>query len=288
MQVISSILKTILKVIGGIWFALFTLLTILALIEGYLSGIIFSIILASIGLLPFHLFRKKKTVESNLDTPPNTNSLTIEKAAPKESRNTIPIADYESQELENYKYLEVKKYEILGNLDESTCSVCGEMDGKVFKVKDWKTGVTAPPFHDFCRCTTTPHIPDDFGERAARDKDGKTYYVSSNIKYTKWAKQQGITPLTPLEKAEENEKLRAAEAEKQAEESRQQKIRPEVQKEIIQILTNGDILQKDLYKHFGENKQVAVSIVQELHKKGIIEKTKTGNTFLLSLQTKDQ
>lgn len=95
------------------------------------------------------------------------------------------------EQRKQYENSKVKKYEILGTLDFETCSKCGKMDGKVFDLKDYKPGVTAPPFHDGCRCTTCPYFDDDFGitgERVASDKDGKTYYVPSNMTYSQWRK----------------------------------------------------------------------------------------------------
>ena len=63
------------------------------------------------------------------------------------------------------------------------------MDGKVFNTNEWEVGVTVPPFHVFCRGTTIPYFDDDFGlegKRAAKDKDGKTYYVPADMSYKEW------------------------------------------------------------------------------------------------------
>lgn len=64
------------------------------------------------------------------------------------------------------------------------------MDGKHFPMKDYEPGVTAPPFHPWCRSVTVPYFDDDFdvGERAARDEDGETYYVPGNMTYKEWKK----------------------------------------------------------------------------------------------------
>ena len=82
----------------------------------------------------------------------------------------------------------VKKYEIVATLDSHTSPICRELDGKVFDMKDYSVGITAPPFHVWCRSTTAPYFNDEFefGERAARNTDGKTYYVPSNMKYNEW------------------------------------------------------------------------------------------------------
>jgi hypothetical protein len=60
------------------------------------------------------------------------------------------------------------------------------MDGKIFKLKDFRSGETAPPFHPWCRGDTVPYFDDDVGARAARDNDGKTYYVPQDMKYPEW------------------------------------------------------------------------------------------------------
>ena len=62
------------------------------------------------------------------------------------------------------------------------------MDGKVFELKDYEIGTTAPPFHVNCRTTTIPYFDDEEeGERAARDPEtGKTIYVSDKMTYKEW------------------------------------------------------------------------------------------------------
>jgi len=82
--------------------------------------------------------------------------------------------------------LDVEKYEIVSTLDSHTSELCQGLDGHVFDMKDYEVGVTAPPFHPYCRTVTVPYFEDDTGERAARGADGKTYYVSSDMKYKDW------------------------------------------------------------------------------------------------------
>ncbi|HHQ8683276.1 TPA: minor capsid protein [Clostridioides difficile] len=82
--------------------------------------------------------------------------------------------------------LDVEKYEIIATLDLKTSNICRELDGKVFDMKDYQIGVTAPPFHCRCRTTTAPFFSDEEGYRAAKGEDGKTYYVPSNMKYREW------------------------------------------------------------------------------------------------------
>ncbi len=90
-----------------------------------------------------------------------------------------------------FNELDVELFEVMATLDSHTSEICQEMDGKVFPMSQWEVGVTAPPFHVWCRTTTVPAFGDEFdsiGERAARDKDGKTYYVPANMKYEDWQK----------------------------------------------------------------------------------------------------
>ncbi len=84
--------------------------------------------------------------------------------------------------------LDVERFEIVATLDNNTSEVCKDLDGHVFDMKSYEVGVTAPPFHPWCRTVTAPYFDDEFslGERAARGADGKTYYVPSNMKYNDW------------------------------------------------------------------------------------------------------
>lgn len=83
--------------------------------------------------------------------------------------------------------LDVEKFEIVATLDNHTSEICQQMDGKVFDMKDFQAGVTAPPFHVWCRSCTCPWFEDnDDGTRAARGADGKTYQVPASMKYEDW------------------------------------------------------------------------------------------------------
>ena len=85
--------------------------------------------------------------------------------------------------------LGVEEFQVVETLDSNTCDTCGEMDGKHFQMKDYKIGVTVPPFHPNCRGCTCPYFDDEFdsvGERAARGEDGKTYYVPGDMTYEEW------------------------------------------------------------------------------------------------------
>lgn len=87
--------------------------------------------------------------------------------------------------------LGVEEFQVVETLDSNTCDTCGEMDGKHFQMKDYKIGVTVPPFHPNCRGCTCPYFDDEFdsvGERAVRGEDGKTYYVPADTTFEEWKK----------------------------------------------------------------------------------------------------
>lgn len=90
---------------------------------------------------------------------------------------------------ECYKDLDVESVEIIETLDSHTCSICGEMDGKVIPISQYEPGVTVPPYHPNCRGTTAPSIDEEYaGERAARNEDGEVYYVPGDMSYQQWKK----------------------------------------------------------------------------------------------------
>lgn len=89
---------------------------------------------------------------------------------------------------EAFNDLDVEEFEIVATLDSHTSEICQEMDGKHFPMDEYSPGVTAPPFHVYCRSVTCPYFNDEWsiGERAARNEDGETYYVPSDMKYPDW------------------------------------------------------------------------------------------------------
>lgn len=109
-----------------------------------------------------------------------------------------------------YGQLGVEQLEIVETLDSHTCALCQPMDGKVIPLSQYQPGVTVPPFHPNCRGTTCPHYDDMEGERAARDAEGKVYYVPADMTYAEWEKafveggsKEGLTAIehakqTPL------------------------------------------------------------------------------------------
>ena len=115
-----------------------------------------------------------------------------------------------------FNELDVEQFEIVATLDSHTSEICQDMDGKHFPMSQWEVGVTAPPFHVWCRSTTVPFFDDDFdavGERAARDADGKTYYIPDNMKYKDWQKsfvegnKSGLQEIKPNDTIEVKESV---------------------------------------------------------------------------------
>lgn len=92
-----------------------------------------------------------------------------------------------------FNELGVEEYEIVATLDSHTSEICQELDGKHFPMSQYEEGVTAPPFHVWCRSTTCPYFDDEFtvGEmRVARGEDGKTYHVPADMTYPEWKELQ--------------------------------------------------------------------------------------------------
>ena len=123
---------------------------------------------------------------------------------------TESSAIYSASQKDAFKELDVEKYEFVATLDSHTSETCRNMDGKIFDMKDYKVGVTAPPLHCFCRSVTVPYYEDDFGsvgERAARGADGKTYYVPADMKYKDWEKAFVGKDEQILKKLEKTDKM---------------------------------------------------------------------------------
>lgn len=79
----------------------------------------------------------------------------------------------------------VEQYEIIATMDGHTSDICKSLDGKVFSIKDYEVGITAPPFHVNCRSTTAPHFDENFTLSA----DGeKTYRIPDDMSYDEWKK----------------------------------------------------------------------------------------------------
>ena len=95
-----------------------------------------------------------------------------------------------------FKDLGVEKYVIVETLDNETCGLCAQLDGKVYPMSEYQVGVTAPPFHPWCRGTTAPYYGDmqGLGDRFARDGEGKGYNVPRDMKFTDWKEKYVVQP----------------------------------------------------------------------------------------------
>lgn len=117
-----------------------------------------------------------------------------------------------------YNSLDVDEYSIVETLDLHTCGTCGALDSKVFKMSEFQVGVTAPPFHPWCRGTTAPYFSDNYGERFARGLNGKGYNVLGDMTYEQWyktvVKQHGEDVITSAQKRIKNESSDKAQYEK--------------------------------------------------------------------------
>ena len=100
----------------------------------------------------------------------------------------------ESAFMDTMSRLHVEKYQILATLDNRTTPICRHLDLEIFDLKDAKIGITAPPFHCYCRTTTVPYIEgiSDDGQdtRVAREGgNGKSIEVEGHLNYEEWHKK---------------------------------------------------------------------------------------------------
>lgn len=143
--------------------------------------------------------QKKLTRNLILGKAPDESIKNLERFVDKKIKNTRNAAGrlvmtesayfHSLSQKKAFDELDVEEYEIVATLDSRTSEICQDMDGKHFPMEDYQAGITAPPFHVYCRSTTVPYFDDEFTlgeERAARDKDGKTFYVPGEITYEEW------------------------------------------------------------------------------------------------------
>ena len=117
-----------------------------------------------------------------------TAKMNVSKSNVKRLVRTESAAYRSKAQLKAFQDLEVEKYQVLATLDSRTSDICQDMDLKVFDLKDYEIGTTAPPFHVNCRSVTIPYFDEEEeGERTARDSEtGKTIYVSDKMTYKEW------------------------------------------------------------------------------------------------------
>lgn len=103
---------------------------------------------------------------------------------------------------DSFTELGVERFKVVATFDKDTCEICGALDGQVFKMSEYQVGLTAPPFHPWCRCCTCPYYADmaGLGERWTRNPDGTTSKVPADMSFDEWRQKfvQGAGPgLTP-------------------------------------------------------------------------------------------
>lgn len=200
-----------------------------------------------------------------LGKPPDTAIKNIAKSMNTSKVNAGRLVMTESAyfasaaQKDSFEDLDVEQFEIVATLDSHTSEICQEMDGKVFPMKDYEPGVTAPPFHVWCRSTTVPYFDDEFnvGERAARGEDGKTYYVPDSMKYPEWKKSFVDGDTDGLQEADANDIMKGKKEEVQALKEtimkKHEGILTDAQKtELDQILSGHDSRELTLYDRLSE------------------------------------
>ena len=95
---------------------------------------------------------------------------------------------------DSYKTTGVEQFEYVATLDDRTSEKDKSIDGNIYDMKDYQTGVNAEPLHPFCRGTTVPYFSDIETSRIGRNlKTGKSEYMPTSIKtYSDWEKLQGL------------------------------------------------------------------------------------------------
>lgn len=154
------------------------------------------------------IWKDKQSLLSELDTQlkrnillgkgPDEAAAAIAKRFETSKANAYRLIQTESAAISSKAHedcfhdLDVEEFEIVETLDRHTCPICGAMDGKHFPMTDYAIGVTVPPFHPNCRGTTVPYYADleGYGERAARNANGETYFVPVDTTYEQWEKSQ--------------------------------------------------------------------------------------------------
>lgn len=89
---------------------------------------------------------------------------------------------------DSFTELGVERFKVVATFDKDTCDICGAMDGQAFKMSEYQVGLTAPPFHPWCRCCTCPYYDDmaGLGERWTRNPDGTTAKVPADMGFDEW------------------------------------------------------------------------------------------------------
>ena len=73
------------------------------------------------------------------------------------ARTELSHVQIQSQ-FDSYLDMGIEAYKFCAANDDCTSKQCMNLDGKVFRIVDAKTGKNAPPIHPNCRCTVVPAL----------------------------------------------------------------------------------------------------------------------------------
>lgn len=113
-------------------------------------------------------------------------------------RTTMAQASVDAT-VKKYRELGITEYEIMCTLDERTCPICSQYDGKKYELGKGPM----PTFHPNCRCSIRQVIPEDQRERmtrAARDERGNSIQVPRSMTYDQWRERYGPKTSVPSPK----------------------------------------------------------------------------------------
>lgn len=83
-------------------------------------------------------------------------------ASTAETLMRTELARVQSQsQLESFNYYGYEEYQYHTLEDRYVCSICADMNKKIFKTADAIEGETLPPLHPRCRCSISVHMDDD-------------------------------------------------------------------------------------------------------------------------------
>ena len=71
-------------------------------------------------------------------------------------------------QIDSFKQAGFEQYEYVTT--EGACDICSPLDGKIFDIKDFRVGETAPPRHPMCRCSTAAHMDREEWDKKLKEK----------------------------------------------------------------------------------------------------------------------
>lgn len=131
--------------------------------------------------------RTSHDLAKHLETKLNTSYSAAKRLARTEINHISNQATLDSYKASGV----VTQYKYLATLDNRTSDECRHMDGEIINVSEAQTGVNLPPLHPHCRSTTIAYFEDDdigklIDDRVARNEEGNTYKVGSDVTYKDW------------------------------------------------------------------------------------------------------